>query len=199
MATITLPFSIENKVDDHDIGLFDSDLYKMLPPPLKKATEDNPHLLKYLRLVPISQVGLPQYFPELSRKMGDDKEPNIIYPVGGGIFSHILIDFRDSRNNYISIEPTLTMNIDPLMSEVEEKCIEYGDKLAEFDADGDKEKQLFDYKSSENCQAVLFHPKQSRICHGWYVGKGGAHRGAPTSPNLAMFGCNIESLNCRKS
>jgi len=145
MVGITLPFSRENKVDDHGMGLLQCDLYKTLPPPLKKVTEDNPYLLEYLHLVPISQVGLPSYCPELSRKMGDDKEPNFIYPIGGGIFAHILVDFKDSRNSYISVEPTLTLNIDPLMLEVEERCIEFSDKLAEFDTDGDREKQLLEY------------------------------------------------------
>jgi len=141
MATITLPFSTENRADDYDMA----ELYEMLPPPLKRVTESNPHLLEYLRLVPISQVGVPQYYPELSRKMDNIKEPNLIYPVGNGIFAHILVDFKDSRNTYISVEPTSTLRLDSLMSEVEEMCIEAGDKLAEFDPDGDKEKQLLEY------------------------------------------------------
>jgi len=133
MAKITLPFSMENKVDDHDMGLLPGDLYKMLPLPLKKVAWGNPYLLEYLCLVPISL------------KMGDNKEPNLIYPVGSGIFAHILVDFKDSRNNYIPVEPTLILNLDPLMLEVEKTCIEFGDKLADFDADGDKEKQLLKY------------------------------------------------------
>ena len=137
MATITLPFSMENKVDNHDMGLLQCDLYKMLPAPLKKVTEDNPHLLDYLHLVPISQVGIPRYYPELSRKMDDPKEPNLIYPVGDGIFVHILVDFKDSRNHYITVEPTLILNLDPLVLEVERICIEFGDKFTEFDTDGD--------------------------------------------------------------
>ena len=145
MVTIVLPFSTENMVDDPDMGLLHGELYEMLPPPLKKVAENNLHLLEYLHLLPISQVGVPQYYPELSRKMGDIKEPNLIYPVGSGIFAHIMVDFKDSRNHYISVEPALTLNIAPLMLEVEGKCIEFGDKLAEFDTDGDKEKQLLEY------------------------------------------------------
>ncbi len=145
MATITLPFSMENKVDNHDMGLLQCDLYKMLPASLKKVVEDNPHLLDYLHMVPIPQVGVPHYYPELSRKMDDLKEPNLIYPVGNGIFVHILVDFKDSRNHYITVEPTLILNLDPLVLEVERVCIEFGDKLTEFDPDGDREKQLFDY------------------------------------------------------
>ncbi|MEE9399123.1 MAG: type II/IV secretion system ATPase subunit [Dehalococcoidales bacterium] len=145
MATIVLPFSSENKVVADGEDLFNSDLFKTLPPPFKKVIKDNPHLLEYLNLVPISQVGVPRYCPELSRNMGDDKEPNYIYPLGGGIFIHILIDFKDSRNHYILIEPTSTFNVDSLVLEVENKCIEYAHQLPEFDIEGDRENQLIEY------------------------------------------------------
>ena len=144
MATIVLPFSIGNKVDDGK-RLFRSELYENLPPSLKEVTKSNPHLLEYLHMLPISQIGVPEYYPELSRKMGDIKEPNLIYPVGNGIFTHIMVDFKDSRNNYIQIEPALTVNTDTLMREVEENCIEFADTLPEFDMDGDREKQLLTY------------------------------------------------------
>ncbi len=145
MATIVLPFSSENKVVADGEDLFNSDLFKTLPPPFKKVIKDNPHLLEYLNLVPISQVGVPRYCPELSRNMADDKEPNYIYPLGGGIFIHILIDFKDSRNHYILIEPTSTFNVDSLVLEVENKCIEYAHQLPEFDIEGDRENQLIEY------------------------------------------------------
>ena len=119
MANITLPFSKENKVDDHDTGLSHDDLYERLSPPLKKATESNPYLLEYLHMVPISQVGVPEYYPELSRKMGDIKEPNLIYPVKNeGVFIHILFDEEKDRTHYIPVEPTLTLNVDSMVSEV---------------------------------------------------------------------------------
>ena len=146
MATIVLPFSTENMVDDPDMGLLHGELYEMLPPPLKKAAEDNPHLLEYLHLVPISQVGVPQYYPELSRKMGDIKEPNLIYPTKhDGIFIHILVNHEDNRNSYIPIEPALTLNIAPLMLEVENKLLELRGKLARIDIHGDREEQLLEY------------------------------------------------------
>ena len=146
MATITLPFSTENKADDHGMSLFSGDLYKMLPPPLKEVTESNPHLLEYLHLVPISEVGIPHYYPELSRKMDDLKEPNLIYPTKHeDIFIHILANRKDNRNSYIPVEPTLTLALDSLMYEAEIKLLELRGKLARIDPDGDKEKQLLEY------------------------------------------------------
>ena len=145
MENITLPFSMENKVDDHDLGLLNCDLYKMLPSPLKEVTENIPHLLEYLHLVPISQVGIPRYCPELSGKMGDDKEPNFIYPICGDVFAHILVDPKDNLNHYISVEPTLTMNLSSLMQEVESRCIQLGDNSPELETETGRQKKLLDY------------------------------------------------------
>jgi len=146
MPKIELPFSTDNKVDGHDMASLRSELYKILPPPFQEAAESSPCLLDYLQQVPLAQVGIPQYYPELSRKMGDTKEPNLIYPTKrGDIFVHILVDTKDSRNYYIPVEPTLTENLDRLMMEVETRLLDLGVKLVRLDFDGDKRKQLLDY------------------------------------------------------
>jgi flagellar protein FlaI len=145
MAKTTLPFSMDNKVDNHEMGLLSCDLYKVLPEPLQKAVESNLSLLDYLHMVPLAKVGLPQYHPELSRKMGDSKKPNLIYPVGGNVYVHILVDDKDSRNNYIPVEPTLTLNLDLLIPEVERKCVALSEDLDEFDPEGDRKGQLLHY------------------------------------------------------
>ena len=120
MATLVLPFSTENKVANQGVGLLDSELYQKLSPPLKRVVKDNLHLLEYLHMVPISLVGIPEYYPELSRKLGDIKEPNLIYPTKrDGIFIHILVNHEDSRNSYIPIEPALTIDVYHLMLEVD--------------------------------------------------------------------------------
>jgi flagellar protein FlaI len=145
MAKITLPFSMDNKVDNHEMGLLSCDLYKVLPQPLQKIVESNLTLLDYLHMVPLAKVGLPQYHPELSRKMGDGKKPNIIYPVGDNVYVHILVDDKDSRNNYIPVEPTLTLDLDLLIPEVERKCVALSEQLVEFDPEGDMKEQLLHY------------------------------------------------------
>ncbi len=152
MATIVLPFPKgDETINDRD-DLLTSDLFTKLSPALKECAENNRHLLEYLHMVPVSQVGVPEYHPELTRNLGDAKTPNLIYPVGNGIFIHIMVDFQDSRNHYIQIEPTSTMDIDSLLLEVEENCIENGDRLTEFDTEGNREKQLIDYISQVTTQ-----------------------------------------------
>ncbi|MDD5288576.1 MAG: type II/IV secretion system ATPase subunit [Dehalococcoidales bacterium] len=145
MSQIVLPFSRETKADNHETGIADCELYKRLPPELQKQAESNLHLLEYLHMVPIGEVGMPEFHAELNRKMGENKNPNIIYPAGNGIFIHILADPKDNRHTYIPIEPTITQDLVALMAEVEGRCIDVSDRLAEFDTNGDKKKQLLDY------------------------------------------------------
>lgn len=143
MATNTLPFYMENQIDEP--GTDNRNLSEVLSPQLKEVAESNPHLLQYLQIVAASQIGIPSYYPKLSTEMGNNKKLNILYPVGSGIFAHIIADPQDSRSNYISIEPTTIMNVEAVMNEVENRCIEFADRLPDFDINSDKEKQLLGY------------------------------------------------------
>jgi flagellar protein FlaI len=145
MATTILPFSRDNKADDHKAGFLECDLFNMLPSELQEVAQASPFLLEYLHLVPITEVGVPKYYAKLNRKLGDNKKPNLIYPVNDEIFIHVLADKRDSRSNYIPVEPTLTYDFDNLMVQVEGRCIDLSDRLAQFDTEGDKRQQLLDY------------------------------------------------------
>lgn len=146
MATLVLPFSRENKIDMQGKGLYESGLYDKLPPPFKEVNKQYPHLLEYLHMVPISEVGIPEYYPEPNRKLGDIKKPNLIYPTKReGIFIHILANNEDVRNDYITIEPTLTIDIDHLMLPVDEKLLELRTRLKRVDEQGDREEQLNEY------------------------------------------------------
>ncbi|MBN2238706.1 MAG: type II/IV secretion system ATPase subunit [Dehalococcoidales bacterium] len=144
MATLVLPFEIEQK-EETGTDLYNGELYKKLPPAFRDVVDNNLHLLEYLNMLPISQVGIPEFHTKPTKNMADIKEPNIIYPVSTGIFTHILVDHKDSRNNYIQIEPTLIDDINQLMQSVEEACITYADQLPAFNMETDREIQLLDY------------------------------------------------------
>ena len=146
MAKVLLPFSQEIKIDTQGKSLFESELYLRLPEHLQKVTQQYPYLLEYLRMVPISEVGIPEYYPELSRSLGGKKEPNLIYPTKrDGVFIHILANKEDSRNDYITIEPTLLTDVTRLMPEVDIKLLELRNKLPRIDEQGDREEQLRAY------------------------------------------------------
>jgi flagellar protein FlaI len=143
MAVTVPPFTTEN---EPEAGLSRSSLYESMPPELKEVSQDNPHLLEYLSMLPISEIGLPQYHPELSRKLGEAKEPNIIYPTErAGVFIHILFSKEKDRNHYIPVEPIVNQNLDQLMLETEVKLLDLGNKLPRIDPNEDKEKQLLEY------------------------------------------------------
>jgi flagellar protein FlaI len=146
MATTVLPYNpvIKKAKDTLPTGP-ENEMFAALPTALKKASENNPHLFEYLKMIPYSKVGIPAYHERLSRELGDRKEPNIIYPVTDKLFAHILVDFKDSRSCYIPIEPSLTIDVKDQVLRVEQTCIEFGDVLPEFDTDGDREAQLLEY------------------------------------------------------
>ena len=78
----SLPFPCENVVDDHKDGNGDCALKKLVSKELLERAEAAPHLMDYLHMIPMAVVGVPDYYPEISRKLGEIEHPNLIYPVG---------------------------------------------------------------------------------------------------------------------
>ena len=146
MGTITLPFSIEKRADSRDFERTRDQLAEMLPEGLREAAEKNPRLFEYISWLPISKIGIPEYYPELSKAIGDNKAPNIIYPIkNDGLFVHILFDDSGYRHNYIQIEPTTTLSLDKILNDVEDACIAISEKIPGINPDVDREKQLLAY------------------------------------------------------
>ena len=148
MSKISLPFVVdaENKASHDDTDFSQCDLYPKLPPSLQEAVRSSPHLLAYLHMVPILEVGIPDYYRGLSRKMADIKKPNLIYPLRReGLFAHILFDQEEERNHYIAVEPTLTLGGESLILQADVKLLDLRDKLACIDPEKDKTKQFLSY------------------------------------------------------
>lgn len=146
MSNLAYPFPMELRSEyKADDDLLRSDLFIKLPSLLQEQASRYEHLLEYLHMLPVSKFGIPEYCPKLVRGAIDPKTPNVIYPVGENSFIHVLTDSQDSRNHYIQIEPISTIFVDKLVEEVETNCVEHGDKLPEFDTEGDKEQQLCSY------------------------------------------------------
>lgn len=145
MPTLILPFTIDEKSEKHDEFVAGCEICDNLPEALKPPCLANPHLLRYVHTMPVTHVGFPQFCKSLTKQMGDNKEPNYIYPVADNIFVHVMVDNKDTRNSWIPIEPTFNLDIEPLVRAVERKCIEHGEMLPEFDEDQDKARQLVNY------------------------------------------------------
>jgi len=123
----------KEKPHDHKKGLSNCPVVQMLPKNLQEEVEVSGHLLDYVHELPIETMGIPEYHPELDRRLGDMKNPNIIYPVGGGLYIHILPDPADARNIYTAIEPGMSVDSKDLMEMLESHLVDYVEELDDLD------------------------------------------------------------------
>ena len=176
MPVMKLPFTDSSKADAHEEKLFQCGLYRMLPRAMQEATQESVHLLEYIHMIPIETVGVPQYYPELTRKLGDLKEPNLIYPVGDGIFTHIFPNSGGGRNAYISVEPLLTGNLIALSREVERRLLDFTDRLS--DPENDEEmKQVLMWCLDKICTSKGAGKSSGGLIGRLFGKKGGRHPG----------------------
>ena len=130
MGSAVLPFPAKTG-HSHQGGVADCPVFRLLPGPLQEASKKDEFLLDYIHLLPVEDVGIPEYFEELDRKLGDKKNPNLIYPIGGGLYIHIYPDHGDTRDYYIAIEPGMLSDSTALMEELEDHLV---DHVSEFEA-----------------------------------------------------------------
>jgi flagellar protein FlaI len=143
MAITQLPYAIKTDTAADNANI-QADIFKDLPEGLKKVAEEHPHVLAYLSRMPFEEFGIPEYAPELTRKHGDIKKPNIIYPAHrNAVFIHILPG--PDRNHYIPIEPHYGLELDKLMMDIEIQLLNARNKLKKVNPDEDKEKQFIDF------------------------------------------------------
>ena len=154
MSTMTLPFNPEPASEVHNGDPFACSLYKMLPKPMQETTRESVYLLEYLHTMPLNEVGLPEYYPQLSGKLKDKGELNLIYPVEGGVFIHIIDDPLGGRSFYISIEPRLSPALDQadILRRIDEQFLEYA---MEFEgvATAEEQKEVLERLLDKICQS----------------------------------------------
>ena len=135
MGVAQLPFPAPKR-HGHKGNTFNCPMFRMLPKGLQERSKESPYLWDYLHMVPIEKVVVPEYHNELTRKMGDMKDPNLIYPVGNGLFIHIYPDLTDARDFYIAIEPGMMNDVAKDMEEVEVRLVDFVTDLEEGSDDG---------------------------------------------------------------
>ena len=123
MAAVILPFDNLGELPGGHEDLYECGLYKLLPEPIQEACQTNIQLLEYLHLVPLDDTGIPEYYPEATRKLGDLKSPNLIYPVSDDVHIHVL-SIGEERDLYIPIEPTMGIDVSAKVREVEVQLLE---------------------------------------------------------------------------
>lgn len=136
MPCSELPFSINGKDGSYDQSL--------LPKSLRMACREAPFLGEYVSMLPIDEIGVPDYYPKISRDLKDLDVRNLIYPIEGGLYIHVYPDENSERDYYICIEPHLTVDLSDLVSEVETRLVDYSEKIGMAATDKEKEKALLE-------------------------------------------------------
>ncbi|MDD5312299.1 MAG: type II/IV secretion system ATPase subunit [Dehalococcoidia bacterium] len=138
MPEFILPFRIPEK----DGRRRDScNILSLLSKQTQEVVDKHPHLLEYLNMMPIDDYGIPKFYDKLDRSVVVGNNPNLIYPIKEGVFTHILYDAGDGRNTYIPIEPVLVDNLDRLMNEIEIRLLEMADQLGDISVKTDNERR----------------------------------------------------------
>ena len=96
---------------------------------LQLESKNKLYLWEYLCSLPVDDIGVPVYYPLLSRELRDLKYRNLIYPVSSDAFVHIYPNPEDSRDRYIAIEPSNIPSVPDLMQRVDKHMMNCVDRL----------------------------------------------------------------------
>ena len=108
---------------------FDCPLFRMLPSTLQQESRSTPHLWSYLHSIRVDEVGVPEFTASLEERHKDLAKPNLVYPVGKGIFIHILSDQNDARDDYLTVEPNRLPRLPDLVRQVDLRLMDFTDVL----------------------------------------------------------------------
>lgn len=142
MAETVLPFPQAETYKsncDHGPGC---SLQGVLPPPLREACREADYLAEYLHMAPLGEIGVPTYYPQLSRNLQSLQVRNLIYPIEQGLFVHVYPDPKGARDHYVSVEPTVTVDLDHVMPLVEEKLIDWAEEIGQIEDEEEKKELL---------------------------------------------------------
>ncbi|PKB79130.1 MAG: secretion system protein E [SAR202 cluster bacterium Io17-Chloro-G9] len=153
MATQVTPTK-NNTGHSHQDGIVSCPVFKMLPEALQQESQSEEHLLSYIHNLPLEEIGVPEYYPKLERGMGDLKDPNLIYPIGEGLYIHVMPDRTDSRDIYVPIEPGMDLDNRELMEELEDRLVDYVADLESMTGDKDNRAKVLRAILKEACVVV---------------------------------------------
>ena len=138
-----LPFTIEAGARGEVCRGSQCAVRSLLPDELQERAEAAPHLMEYLHLMPIKDIGVPDYYEKLDRKLGNLDYRNLIYRIDEELFIHIYPDPADARDYYVAIEPAMLENVQPLLGAIERDLLNYVEELEAAETEEEKEQVLF--------------------------------------------------------
>lgn len=129
MPQMDLPFP-KSRLTGRQSGSGSNSL-SQFPQALQEAAGQQEYLLKYLQAIPVDEIGVPAYYPKLSKGVEKLKVRNLIYPTDEGFFVHIYPDPKSERDFYIPIEPALVVDLDGIIPKVEDKLLGLATKIGQ--------------------------------------------------------------------
>jgi archaeal flagellar protein FlaI len=156
MALTVLPFTYEIGKQRNDWNT----LCAQLSPEFQEACANSPFLTAYLIQLPIDEIGLPTYYAKPTRNLGNLEVKNLIYPIKEGLFVHLYPDFSGARDHYISIEPTVVVDVDKLMPEIDDKLVAWAEDIGRIE--DKEEKKAFLLKLVDNICTTRRQPANGK-------------------------------------
>jgi flagellar protein FlaI len=127
MTSKGLPFQPKQHNEGFQYG--DVAVRDTLSPALREACVSQPFLGEYVECLPMAEIGVPAFYPTLSRKLQKLERRNLIYPVDKNLFVHIYPDKRGERDYYVAIEPDLTVELQDLLAQVEAELVDFAEEI----------------------------------------------------------------------
>jgi len=131
---VSLQDGIKGFLKNTEIGhssefVLDQKLLAKLPSDFRDQTEQFRHLGAYVSKLPIDDIGIPEYLGFVSRGSDTQKKRNLLYPVGGGVFIHVVHDPEDTRDYYLAVEPSLAPGVEEIVNDIDVQLMDYIDEL----------------------------------------------------------------------
>ena len=139
--SLRLPFT-PNKFEEAHEDLFQCGLYKLLPNEMQEACHQSVHLLEYLHVLPIEDMGIPDYYEKATRKLGELKDKNLVYRASDDILIHVWSGAGEERDIYIPVEPTFGIDVGGKLNQVESALIDLAHLFASCKTKEEKKKAL---------------------------------------------------------
>ena len=138
MAVTVLPFQFDPAELNCSHGP-ECSLRGVMPEDLMEACDAAPFLADYLHRLPIDEIGVPHFASAVKR--GIDGR-NLIYATPGGLFVHIYPDPVGARDYYVSIEPTILQDLEPIINQLNEQFIEWAEEIGRITDEEEKRRFL---------------------------------------------------------
>ena len=136
MAQVTTPETPAGGLD-WESHMATCGIFNPMPPEVKEQCEKNTHLLEYIHTLPTAEMGIPEYYPELTRNMKTLDHRNLLYPVSDEVLIHVWSAPGEERDLYIPVEPSFNIPIEAPLAAVEtlllDRAVEYADIVTRED------------------------------------------------------------------